>query len=84
MEKGYPRGLSEQEIALEDRILILADILNTIVQMIDHIKAVKKLSEIFKILDFMVKDGEIDKDLLDFFTKIVELLKEYCKTELFF
>ena len=68
--KGYPRGLSEQEIALEDRILILADIFEALSSNDRPYKGVKTLSEIFKILDFMVKDGEIDKDLLDFFNNI--------------
>ena len=53
-----------------------------LVQMIDHIKAFKKLSEIFKILDFMVKDGEIDKDLLDFFKNSRMGLKNIVKLEL--
>ena len=79
--KGYPRGLSEQEIALEDRILILADIFEALSSNDRPYKGVKKLSEIFKILDFMVKDGEIDKDLLDFF-KNSRAFKEYCETEL--
>ena len=79
--KGYPRGLSEQEIALEDRILILADIFEALSSNDRPYKGVKTLSEIFKILDFMVKDGEIDKDLLDFF-KNSRAFKEYCETEL--
>ena len=47
--KGYPRGLSEQEIALEDRILILAEIFEALSSNDRPYKGVKKLSEIFKI-----------------------------------
>ena len=68
-------------LALEDRILILADIFEALSSNDRPYKGVKKLSEIFKILDFMVKDGEIDKDLLDFF-KNSRAFKEYCETEL--
>lgn len=79
--KGYPRGLSSEDLVLEDRILILADIFEALTSIDRPYKGIKKLSEVFKILDFMVKDGEIDGDLLEFF-KNSKALKEYCKTEL--
>ncbi|AXK48779.1 phosphohydrolase [Aliarcobacter trophiarum LMG 25534] len=79
--KGYPRGLSGKDLVLEDRILILADIFEALSSNDRPYKGVKKLSEIFKILDFMVNDGEIDRDLLEFFKKS-DAFKEYCKTEL--
>ncbi|QKF58991.1 HD domain-containing phosphohydrolase [Aliarcobacter lanthieri] len=79
--KGYPRGLSSEDLVLEDRILILADIFEALTSIDRPYKGIKKLSEVFKILDFMVKDGEIDGDLLEFF-KNSNALKEYCKTEL--
>ncbi|MFV7790573.1 HD domain-containing phosphohydrolase [Aliarcobacter lanthieri] len=79
--KGYPRGLSSEDLVLEDRILILADIFEALTSIDRPYKGIKKLSEVFRILDFMVKDGEIDGDLLEFF-KNSKALKEYCKTEL--
>ncbi|MBL3520919.1 GAF domain-containing protein [Arcobacter lanthieri] len=79
--KGYPRALSAEDLVLEDRILILADIFEALTSIDRPYKGIKKLSEVFKILDFMVKDGEIDGDLLEFF-KNSKALKEYCKTEL--
>ena len=79
--KGYPRGLSAAELTLEDRILILADIFEALTSSDRPYKKPKKLSEAFKILDFMAKDGEIDADLLNFF-KQSEALKIYCETEL--
>lgn len=66
---GYPRGLREKDLKLEDRILILADIFEALASNDRPYKGTKKLSEIFRILDFMAKDGEIDKDLLEFFKK---------------
>lgn len=79
--KGYPRGLSEEELVLEDRIMILADIFEALTSNDRPYKETKKLSEVFRILDFMVKDGEIDGKLLAFF-KDSEALKTYIDEEL--
>lgn len=80
--KGYPRGLSAEEITLEDRIMILADVFEALTSNERPYKDAKKLSEVFKILSFMAKDGEIDKDLLKFFHDSEEL-KKFAKEELF-
>ena len=79
--KGYPRGLNENDLVLEDRIMILADIFEALTSNDRPYKQTKKLSEVFKILDFMVKDGEIDGKLLEFF-KNSEALKIYINEEL--
>ena len=79
--KGYPRGLNEKEIVLEDRIMILADIFEALTSSDRPYKETKKLSEVFKILNFMVKDNEIDGELLEFF-KNSEAFKIYAKEEL--
>ncbi|MDN5068570.1 HD domain-containing phosphohydrolase [Aliarcobacter butzleri] len=79
--KGYPRGLNENDLVLEDRIMILADIFEALTSNDRPYKQTKKLSEVFKILDFMVKDGEIDGKLLEFF-KNSEALKTYINEEL--
>lgn len=76
--KGYPRGLSEKDLTLEDRILILADIFEALTSNDRPYKGIKKLSEVFKILTFMAKDGDIDANLLEFF-KQSEALKQYAK-----
>jgi len=80
--KGYPRGLDESQLALEDRIMILADIFEALTSNDRPYKDAKKLSEVFKILSFMAKDGEIDGELLKFFHENSVLLK-YAKEELF-
>lgn len=79
--KGYPRGLSSEDLCLEDRILILADIFEALTSIDRPYKGIKKLSEVFKILDFMAKDNEIDADLLNFF-KNSDALKQYSKAQL--
>lgn len=79
--KGYPRGLDETQLALEDRIMILADIFEALTSNDRPYKDAKKLSEVFKILSFMAKDGEIDANLLKFFHEN-EALQKYAKEEL--
>lgn len=79
--KGYPRGLNAEEIVLEDRIMILADVFEALTSNDRPYKSAKKLSEVFRILSFMAKDGEIDADLLKFFHES-EALKQFCKEEL--
>ncbi|RXJ69322.1 phosphohydrolase [Halarcobacter ebronensis] len=79
--KGYPRGLDENVLTLEDKIMILADIFEALTASDRPYKEGKKLSEVFKILSFMVKDKEIDGELLKFFHEH-EVLKKYSDEEL--
>ena len=79
--QGYPRGLNAEQLVLEDRIMILADIFEALTSSDRPYRKTKKLSEVFRILDFMAKDGEIDADLLDFF-KYSNILLEYAKERL--
>ncbi len=79
--KGYPRGLCEKDLVLEDRIMILADIFEALTASDRPYKGAKKLSEVFKILSYMAKDNEIDAQLLKFFQNS-KILEEYAKEEL--
>lgn len=79
--KGYPRGLDASVITLEDKIMILADIFEALTAADRPYKDGKKLSEVFKILSFMVNDGEIDGELIKFFHGH-EILKQYAKEAL--
>lgn len=79
--KGYPRGLSKDELTLEDSILVLSDIFEALTSKDRPYKGIKKLSEVFKILGFMVKDGEMDGELLEFF-KRSKAFSDYVKDEL--
>ena len=64
---GYPRGLTAEQLTLEDRILILADLYEALSSKDRPYKDPKPLSEITRILSFMANDGHIDKKLLRFF-----------------
>lgn len=79
--KGYPRGLDESELTLEDRIMILADIFEALTANDRPYKDGKKLSEVFRILSFMAKEHEIDAQLLEFFHKN-KILEIYANEEL--
>ena len=65
--KGYPLGLSAKDLSLESRVLALADIFEALTASDRPYKEFKTLSESMKIIDFMVKDGELDADLVQFF-----------------
>lgn len=64
---GYPRGLKDADISLEDRILILADLYEALSSRDRPYKDPNTLSQTFKILSSMANDGLIDKTLLRFF-----------------
>ncbi len=76
--KGYPRGLTADELSLEDRIMVLADIFEALTASDRPYKKGKTLSEVFKILSFMAKNEEIDAELLKFFHDS-EVLEQYSK-----
>jgi HD-GYP domain-containing protein (c-di-GMP phosphodiesterase class II) len=78
---GYPRGLSEKEISLEDRIMILADIFEALTANNRPYKEAMKLSKVKDILFTLANKGEIDKELIEFFFNN-EILKKYSKDEL--
>ena len=65
--KGYPRGLTAEHLTVKDRIMILADIFEALTSADRPYKDAKNLSETFKILGYMVKDGNIDADMIKFF-----------------
>lgn len=65
--KGYPKGLKGDEIPLQARIMALADVFEALTASDRPYKPAKKLSEVIKILNFMVKDNELDGDLVKFF-----------------
>lgn len=79
--KGYPRGLKDEDLTLEDRIMILADIFEALTARDRPYKEGKKLSEVFKILSSMAKNNEIDAKLLKFFHDS-EALYDYANEEL--
>ncbi|MFY9089837.1 HD domain-containing phosphohydrolase [Arcobacter aquimarinus] len=78
---GYPRGLSDSQISLEDRIMILADIFEALTASTRPYKEAMKLSTVENILTTMTKRGELDKNLVNFFFNH-DIFKEYSKEEL--
>ncbi len=78
---GYPRGLKEEEITLEDRIMILADIFEALTASARPYKDAMTLSKVKNILTSMANNGELDKDLIEFFFNH-KILHEYSKDEL--
>ncbi len=65
--KGYPLGLQGDELSMEARILAIADIFEALSASDRPYKKAKKLSEVMKILYFMAKDNDIDRDIVRFF-----------------
>ncbi len=62
---GYPDGLAGKEIPLQARILAVADVFEALTAADRPYKKGKKLSEVMRILKFMVKDDHLDGDLCD-------------------
>jgi HD-GYP domain-containing protein (c-di-GMP phosphodiesterase class II) len=82
--QGYPLGLKGDELSFEARILAIADIFEALSASDRPYKKAKKLSEIMKILMFMAKDEEIDKEILCFLYKsgvCMEFAHRYLKPE---
>jgi len=65
--KGYPQGLDASQLSLESRVLALADIFEALTASDRPYKDGKTLTEAMRIIDFMVKDEELDGDLVEFF-----------------
>ena len=64
---GHPRGLSKENITLEDRIMILSDIFEALTSSSRPYKKAMKLSTVKNILQNMYEKDELDKDLTQFF-----------------
>lgn len=67
--KGYPKGLKDEEIPIEGRILALVDVFDALTADDRPYKKAMPLEQALKILGFMVKDGELDGELLDIFIR---------------
>ncbi len=67
--KGYPRGLKNDEMSLQARILIIADIFEALSAPDRPYKPALPLSVVFKIMQGMAKGGHLDPDLYEVFIK---------------
>lgn len=64
---GYHKGLKGDEIPLQARILAFADIFEALSASDRPYKKGKTASEVKKIIDMMVRDQHLDKDIYDLF-----------------
>lgn len=65
--RGYPRGLTADDLPIQSRIIAVADIFEALTSADRPYKKAKTLNESLRILAFCVKDGDLDADLVDFF-----------------
>ena len=65
--KGYPQGLKGDEISFEARILAVADIFEALTASDRPYKEANPLSFAMKILYFMAKDDDLDRQMVKFF-----------------
>jgi HD-GYP domain-containing protein (c-di-GMP phosphodiesterase class II) len=65
--KGYPFGLSAQEIPLPARIVAVADIFEALSAKDRPYRTSSTLSQALRIMTFFVKDNSIDKDIFFMF-----------------
>ncbi|MEA3354676.1 MAG: HD domain-containing phosphohydrolase [Campylobacterota bacterium] len=79
--EGYPFGLKGDEIGLESRILAVADIFEALTAHDRPYKKPNSLNQSMKILSFMIKDHELDENLVKFFVE-KGLHMEYSKNNL--
>lgn len=75
---GYHRGLHEQELTLQARIICLADAFEALTARDRPYKPGKPLSEALAILGEMARDHRIDPDLFDAFVRD-EIWLEYAR-----
>ena len=66
---GYPRGLKEEEMSTQAKIMAIADIYEALTAEDRPYKDGKKLSQAMRIMGYMKKDYHIDEDLFEIFVK---------------
>ena len=66
---GYPRGVSEQEIPVQTRMMTIADIYDALTATDRPYKRAVTAERALDILGFEAKDGHIDRDLLKTFVQ---------------
>lgn len=65
--KGYPKGLSREQMSVQARILGIADVFEALTAVDRPYKKGMPLSLALKILNNMAEEGHIDPDLLEVF-----------------
>jgi HD-GYP domain-containing protein (c-di-GMP phosphodiesterase class II) len=67
--KGYPRGLSREQMPVQARVMAIADIFEALTARDRPYKKGKPLSESLRILGNFALNGHIDPDLFDIFVR---------------
>ncbi len=67
--KGYPRGLTKEQMSIQARIMAIADIFEALTARDRPYKKGKMLSESLRILGNFALNGHIDPDLFDIFIR---------------
>ncbi len=78
---GYPNGLSGKQLAIQSRIIAIADIFEALTSKDRPYREPMNLSKAIKILEFMQKDNHIDRDIYELFMS-AGIYKEYAKREI--
>jgi HD-GYP domain-containing protein (c-di-GMP phosphodiesterase class II) len=73
--KGYPRGLTRDQMSVQARIMAIADIFEALTAADRPYKKGKTLSESLAILGKFAQNGHIDPDLFDIFVREKVYLK---------
>jgi hypothetical protein len=69
--KGYPEGLTAEQIPYQARMLTIADVYDALTASDRSYKKARSPEEALRILGFMAKDGEIDSELLQLFQEMI-------------
>jgi HD-GYP domain-containing protein (c-di-GMP phosphodiesterase class II) len=67
--KGYPRGLTKEQMSVQARVMAIADIFEALTAKDRPYKKGKMLSESLRILGNFSLNGHIDPDLFDIFIR---------------
>jgi HD-GYP domain-containing protein (c-di-GMP phosphodiesterase class II) len=67
--KGYPRGLTRDQMSVQARVMGIADIFEALTAGDRPYKDGKTLTEALRILGFMKQDNHIDPDIFDIFIR---------------
>lgn len=65
--RGYPRGLTAKDLSMPERIMVLADIFEALTASDRPYKNAKTLSEALDLMNQMVQDQHIDRDVFTLF-----------------
>ncbi len=76
--KGYPRGLTREQMSIQARCMGIADIFEALTAKDRPYKKGKTLSESLEILGRMKQSGHIDPDLFDIFVR-KEVYRRYAE-----